>query len=648
MKHIILIYTLLIILCANSLAQTHITDLFNQIILRNPGSVMQITDKHVPNITPFYTIKATLKQVSGKRNVGFGLVWQSDGWQNCNVFFITSNGYFFIGEYKKGECRHIVKWQKFNHPPTPDGFNTLIIKQDRFYTSFFINGEHVYTGSASAKFGTKYGYAIRGGIEVSSSLFEIESPKPSSTLVKQKMATISTKASEIAPTESSDGNKLYFSRLEPDDTTKLNIWVSTITGDGQYSSPTKLNAPINSQTDNTLIKAENGTLYLEGNYNKACKYVNNQGITIFSPKNNTYVTQNIQIKDFYNNNILSSYSFGPGNKVLILSLQRDDSYGQLDLYAAFKTGNNTYSQPVNLGSVINTKFNDGTPFLANDNTTLYFSSYGHNSIGSSDIFVTRRLDDTWTNWSQPINIGSQINTQYWDAYLSISADGKRAYMVTSSQDANEDIYSLTIPQEFQPINNYIIKGVVTDNKETPVAAKLTIKNAANNKIINYCYTNNSGQFTITLNTNCDIKIETEAEQCFDQSTKLSIKKDKHIYINNIQLEKIETDVVIKLNNVYFQRGAFNLTPESLTELNRLAILLKKNPTLLITIHGYTAAGFSQATLQQLSENRANAVKQYLISKGIDNSRITTIGHGELTNPNEKEDRKRVEFVITKP
>lgn len=90
-----------------------------------------------------------------------------------------------------------------------------------------------------------------------------------------------------------------------------------------------------------------------------------------------------------------------------------------------------------MGKVINTYANETTPFLAADNKTLYFSSSGHPGYGSNDIFVSRRLDDTWQNWSEPKNLGPKINGPTWDAYYTVPASGKNGYMVTT-MDGNKN------------------------------------------------------------------------------------------------------------------------------------------------------------------------------------------------------------------
>lgn len=466
---------------------------------------------------------------------------------------------------------------------------------------------------------------------------------------KQPLTTINSRYSEIAPVPSTNGKRLYFARITPENNPERNcdIWCSEIKSDGKLSAPTKMPSPLNSKYDNVVIKATENCIYLEGLYNKDYEYISPNGISKAELKNNQWIITQLNIKNLNNKSIHSSYAFSSNNRVLIIAADRDGGVGQLDLYVSFLINENTYSQPVNIGATVNTRYNDGTPFIAEDNTTLYFSSYGHNSNGSSDIYMTRRLDDTWTNWTEPVNLGAQFNTPYWDAYPYIAADSKRFYMVSSDANANEDIYIADLPPELMPMDEYEIKGLVTDNKRhETVSAQITLKDRTSNTIVSTCYPNDQGEYSFTVKKSGNYTIETESPYHLDWENKINIKADKHIYINNIELVKIENGTVFTLGQVFFQPSSYQLNPESTHELNKLARLMKNNPTLRLTVNGYTASGMDSKDLKILSENRAKAVKTYLVKQGVASWRITAVGYGEITDPAEKGNRKRVEFVLT--
>ncbi|MBO7142282.1 MAG: OmpA family protein [Bacteroidales bacterium] len=466
---------------------------------------------------------------------------------------------------------------------------------------------------------------------------------------KQKVNGVCSRLTEIAPVESADGKRLYFARISPENNPEKNcdIWYADIESDGSIGKAQKLPKPVNSVADNVVIKADGNMLFLEGVYDQNFNYVSPDGITKAVNKNGAWTVTKQTIKNLDNRNRHSSYALSSDNKVLIIAAEREGGTGLLDLHVSFLTAENTYSQPLNLGTVVNTKYNDGTPWLAPDNTTLYFSSYGHNSKGSADVFMTRRLDDSWTNWSEPANLGAEINSKYWDSYLSLSADGKRAYMVSTDANADENIYCIELQPPVQPLENYIVRGTVHDKKRhEPMPAKVIIKDAASGNVLTSCYSNEQGQYSLTVDQCGRYTVETEAENFFAWENKIYVKKDKHIYINNIDLAPIEKGVAFTLKNIYFKPASHRLDGESWKELNRLARLMKNNPSLRLTVNGYTASGMDSKELKLLSENRAKAVKTYLVQQGVKASRITCNGYGEITDPEEKGNRKRVEFVLS--
>ena len=467
--------------------------------------------------------------------------------------------------------------------------------------------------------------------------------------VKLKVENACSTLTEIAPVVSSNGQRLYFARISAENNPEKNcdVWYADINSDGTISHAQKLPPPINSRGNNVVIKADDNVLYLEGVYSQDFEYLSPDGISKAVLKNGNWTVKKLTIKNLNNKSVHSSYALSTDNKVLILAAERDGGFGLLDLHVSFLLDNNTYSQPVNLGETLNTKYNDGTPWLAADNTTLYFSSYGHNSKGSSDIFMTRRLDDTWTNWSEPVNLGMEINSKYWDSYLSLSPDGKYAYMVSSNANADENIYTVSLPPMLRPIENYIVKGVVcNNNKHEPVQTKVIIKDAVSGKVINSCISNNLGQYSLTVDQCKKYIVETESTNYLGWENTIIVNKDKHLYINNIDLTSIEYGVAFTLQNVYFQPASHKLSNDSWSELNRLARLMKNNQSLHLTVNGYTASGMDKKELKLLSENRAKAVKTYLVQQGIKAERITCHGYGEITNPEEKGNRKRVEFILS--
>ena len=345
-------------------------------------------------------------------------------------------------------------------------------------------------------------------------------------------------------------------------------------------------------------------------------------------------------------------------KVLILSVERDDTFGDLDLYVSFLQNDGSYTEPKNTGPVLNTFAQDGTPFLASDNKTLYFSSYGHHGYGSADIYVTKRLDDTWLHWSKPKNLGANINTWDWDTYLSISAKGDYAYLVsTNSSYGNEDIFGLELDKDQQPEAVVLISGTVYDeNTKKPIGAKITYQDIATGTEVGIAQSNSrTGKYKITLPYGKQYAFRAEAKNYIAENENINLKKKsgyKEIR-RNLYLFPIKVGEVIILKNVFFKQASAVLLETSYPELDRIIEIMNKHPKMEVELIGHTDNRGNKILLQKLSEDRVKSVKKYLTDNGISQGRIIGIGMGG-TKPISKDNsetehakNRRVEFKIVK-
>ncbi len=340
-----------------------------------------------------------------------------------------------------------------------------------------------------------------------------------------------------------------------------------------------------------------------------------------------------------------------------MAIIRDgDTYGGEDLYVSFREGDE-YSKPLNLGTDINSFLDDFTPFLAADNKTLYFSTYGRRGYGSADIFVSRRLDDTWTKWSKPENLGPEINTTGWDAYLSVQASGKLAYMVSGKNSLGSlDIFSITLPKAARPEALVLIKGKVLDKKTgKPLSTTIAYYDLSDNSQISTAISDpNTGEYSLTLPAGKKYSFLAKKEKYFAISENLDVLKiEEYQEIErDLYLVPIEKDAVIRLNNIFFESGKAELQSESYADLNRLADVLLKNATMKIEVQGHTDNVGSDATNQALSKKRAKAVYNYLKnSRNIPARQLTSRGYGEkhpVTSNSTKAGKaknRRVQFKI---
>jgi outer membrane protein OmpA-like peptidoglycan-associated protein len=288
---------------------------------------------------------------------------------------------------------------------------------------------------------------------------------------------INTTSNENKPIISPDGKVLYFSRQffsgnKGGSQDYQDIFYSELVN-GEWSDAKNIDAPLNNRHPNgvTSVSADGNRLYLineftpEGTFSVGFSYADRiNGIWQF-PKR-------LEIEGFYNRNLYLDFGLSVNGDVMILAIETNDSYGDQDLYVSFHKGGNQWTTPKNLGPIVNTSQAEFSPFLAADGKTLYFASEGHKGFGGSDIFYTKRLDETWQNWTKPVNLGPNVNTPGFDGYFTISANTDIAYVigVDGSRAGSRDIYEVKITPDLLPEPIYTLKGKVVDRDSRKVLA----------------------------------------------------------------------------------------------------------------------------------------------------------------------------------
>ena len=307
---------------------------------------------------------------------------------------------------------------------------------------------------------------------------------------------------------------------------------------------------------------------------------------------------------------------------------------------------------------MNTDKGEHSPYLASDGKTLYYSSNRDGGKGSYDIWMTKRQDDTWTNWSEPENMGSDVNSDDWEGYYTIDAQGKYAYLVSSQNSVgNEDIVRIKLKEEVQPDPVVLIKGKVLNQKDnSPLAATIAYNGLEDGKNYGIARTNPAtGEYKIVLPYGRNYDFSANAANFIGVSDNLDLTdvgEYKEIE-RDLYLVPIEVGSVVRLNNIFFETGHSDLKSESFVELDRVVKVLKDNPNMTIELSGHTDnvgdAGFNKS----LSQKRADACKEYLVTKGIDASRLVSKGYGKdkpVADNGTEEGRalnRRVEFTILK-
>jgi outer membrane protein OmpA-like peptidoglycan-associated protein len=307
-----------------------------------------------------------------------------------------------------------------------------------------------------------------------------------------------------------------------------------------------------------------------------------------------------------------------------------------------------------------------SPFIASDGVTLYFSSDRPGGLGENDIWMSKRLDESWQKWSDPVNLGSPINTTGSEAFFTLDAGGEYAYL-TSSDGAYgaSDIVRVKLLEREKPDPVVLVSGNVYNSKtKQPLSASLIYETLPDGTEVGNGISNPvDGSFKIVLPYDKNYSIRASAEKYFAISENLNLDSliklgYKEIH-KDLYLTPIEIGQVFRLNNVFFDFDKYDLRPESNTELNRVILFLNEYPNIEIEMSAHTDSKGSDEYNLTLSANRAKSVMDYIISKGISKSRIVSKGYGETKpvadnanadgtdNPEGRQLNRRVEFTIMK-
>ena len=316
----------------------------------------------------------------------------------------------------------------------------------------------------------------------------------------------------------------------------------------------------------------------------------------------------------------------------VRGLQGADGLKSMDIFMSRLQDDGSWSKPEKLGDNINTPFQEESVQIHPDGRTLYFSSNGHPGMGGLDIFVSRMQADG--SWGPAENLGYPINTGDDENSWVVNAKGTEAFFASDRPGGHGelDLYSAKLPDSARPSPVSYIHGKVTDaSTGTAVEADVELYDLATGKLATAAYSDpRTGEFLICLPAGRDYALNTSAEGYLFSSSTYSIAPaglDKPLDLA-IPLNPIKSGQSIALRNIFFETARYDLLPASNAELNKLLKLMQGTPTLRIEVGGHTDHIGDEGSNQKLSEQRANAVRDFLVGKGIDAARITAKGYGE--------------------
>jgi outer membrane protein OmpA-like peptidoglycan-associated protein len=438
------------------------------------------------------------------------------------------------------------------------------------------------------------------------------------------------------------------------------VWSSERQSDGSWGQAHLLPSPVNSEANVIIcsVLPDNNALFLARPLAALAQVLQGDDVAALShrTKDGWSEPEYLKIKAF--RHVLPRYgaALSPSNKALLLAIGNEESLGGLDIYVSFLEDDGGWSKPRNLGPAVNSKENDYGMYIAPDDRTVYFASNRPGGYGESDIYMTRRLDDSWLKWSPPKNLGPDINDGLSQESLSVDATGNYAFIAEGPQ-TKEDIYEFALPVEFRPTPVAFIRGVVGDPDKKPLAASISYERLRDGAEMGMALSHPaSGKYQIALPLGENYGFLAGASGYVSVAENIDLTKatEGEVFERDLTLVPLRLQTPIRLNNIFFESDKAVLLPESRRELKRLAGLLRQYDKMEIEIDGHTDSQNTEDYNQKLSEARAAAVLNHLVrEEGIAASRLTSKGYGEsrpIAGNDTKEGRqlnRRVEFLIVK-
>ncbi|MCB1200091.1 MAG: OmpA family protein [Leptospiraceae bacterium] len=473
---------------------------------------------------------------------------------------------------------------------------------------------------------------------------------------------VNSRYDELAPVLSPDGKTLYLCREGHPQNTGFDkrrddqdIWVSRRTENGDWTKAERLDAKFNSPLyDFPIGVSGDGSILYIGN-----KYADD-GVVSPGVSRSRLIREKwgkpegLKIIDYYNNAGLVNYYMAPDERTLLLNLKRDDTYGKMDLYISLQEEDGSWSAPLNLGNTINSGYNEVTPFIASDLKTLYFASDRPGGMGGFDMYFAQRLDDSWRNWSEPVNMGDTINSQGNDISYIIDPSGEYAIFSSDTKDNGKDLFRVPLPKKFRPETALLVSGTIKDLAGKPLSARIYYERLRDGVKAGQTESNvDTGEFKFTLPKGEKYGLHAELDGYLSISKTIDNTKNTGSTSMNVDLtmSPISQGTKINLNNIFFSLGSHTLTKESHAELKRLAKILQKNPKMKVEVGGHTDSQGAEKSNRLLSQRRAESVRKFLIEQGASAGQISAKGYGASTpvasnsTAAGRQANRRVEFTI---
>lgn len=472
---------------------------------------------------------------------------------------------------------------------------------------------------------------------------------------------INSAEGDYIPLLSADAKLLFFTSRRPETTGGgiddydgdyfEDVYLSTKESNG-WSTPKNLGSPINTISHDAAVGLSvdgHSVIIFRGDVNGGDLFLStNNGFKWTNP-----INLGANINSEYHE---SSACFSPDGRTLYFVSDREGGFGGRDIYkSTYDVDKKIWKEAQNLGPIINTSNDEEGVFMHPDGKTLYFSSKGHNTIGGYDIFYA---DWDGSKWSQPVNLGIPINTPGDEVFFQVSADGRTAYYSSyrTGGHGEKDIYRIDYLERKEPVTKMVLlQGKITDAETgIPIAAEIEVIDLDINQTVGK-FTNDAktGEYLISLpaGKNYGTVITSKGYLFESENFDLLDPKGYKEVTKNVEMKPIKPGNGIVLHNIFFETGIYALKETSKNELIRIIELMKYYPSLRVEIQGNTDNVGGESFNLDLSQKRANVVKDYLVERGVEAKRLEANGYGyskpRATNdtPEGKALNRRIEMVV---
>jgi outer membrane protein OmpA-like peptidoglycan-associated protein len=483
---------------------------------------------------------------------------------------------------------------------------------------------------------------------------EKEKPHP----IQPRMAPDSINAYQYQyfPTLPADGSRMYLTVKQ--DNTLEDIMVAKRMGEA-WSLPISISAQINTPEANEgtcAISGDGRTLVLT-----ACNKKDGMGRCdlYISYKNGDQWSVPENMGGPVNTAYWESQpTLSADGRLLVFVSDKPGGMGKRDLYYSRKGVNGQWSEPRNMGPMINTRKEEVSPFIHANAQSFFFASDGHLGFGGFDIYQTTFAD---TIRELPVNVGYPINTHQDELSLFVTADGSKAYYSLDvfkpgmRTGGRSYIYELDWPESLTLPRTDLLQGFVYDaESKKPIQAELELV-MLNRTLPPLQFSSQSadGSYTVVLTEGNRYGVFVQAKGYLYQSFNFDFSKQRLFDRKtlDIYLQPLKKGSSVVMNNLFFDTDRYELKPESNEELDKVLLLLKQNPSLTIEIGGHTDDVGQDSYNLELSRKRAAAVYERLVTQGAPAKQMTHAGYGKTkpkmpnTSDENRQLNRRIEFVI---